>query len=55
MTARHGERPDTPSDKPAPTITSKARTDRLVVKDATDRPTDRPTDLYPCQADSHDA
>jgi hypothetical protein len=32
MTNRHGERPDTPADAPAPTITSKARTDTLRVK-----------------------
>lgn len=31
MTERHGERPDTPVTEPAPTITSKARTDVWVV------------------------
>ena len=32
MTDRYGERPDTPADQPAPTITSKARSDTLRVK-----------------------
>lgn len=31
MTARHGERPDTPINAPAPTITSKARSDVWIV------------------------
>ncbi len=30
MNERHGERPDSPADRPAPTITSKARTDVLL-------------------------
>lgn len=30
MTERHGDRPDTPADRPAPTLTSKARTDLLL-------------------------
>ena len=32
MSDRSGERPDTPADKPAPTITGKARSDTLRVK-----------------------
>lgn len=31
MTERHGSRPDTPAEMPAPTITSKARSDSFVV------------------------
>jgi hypothetical protein len=32
MTDRHGARPDTPADRPAPTITSKARCDSLILR-----------------------
>lgn len=45
MSDRHGERPDTPADQPAPTITGKARTDTLRVKrTATMRERERPVD-----------
>ncbi len=45
MTERHGDRPDTPGDRPAPTLTSKARTDLLlrVAPTATMRERERET------------
>jgi DNA (cytosine-5)-methyltransferase 1 len=45
MIERHGPRADAPADAPAPTITSKARTDVLVVKGtAVQHPTERTAD-----------
>jgi DNA (cytosine-5)-methyltransferase 1 len=37
ITARHGDRPDTPSTRPAPTITGKSRSDTWVRDGQTDR------------------